>query len=123
MTQGEDRVYAIVCAAMDVHSILGPGYSEGVYHEAMEIERGLRRIAFESEPEMKIQFKGRTLKQHYIPNFLVEDDIIVEVRTTRSPLSDADAEPVRNSLRTAGKQAGLVLNFGIEALGHLRCEA
>jgi GxxExxY protein len=122
MTQEEDRVYAIVCAGMDVHSILGPGYSEGVYHEAMEIEMGLRDIVFEAEPEMEIQFKGRTLKNRFIPNFLVDDDIIVELKATTTPLSDADADPVRNSLKTAGKQAGLVLNFGLEALGHLRCE-
>ena len=122
MTQEEDRLYAIVCAAMDVHSILGPGYPEGIYHEAMEIEMGLREIAFEAEPRMEIQFKGRTLQSRFVPNFLVDGVAIIEITVSRTPLSDTDAEPVRKKLATTGKQAGLVLNFGLEALDHLRCE-
>jgi len=43
-----DEVYRVVGAAMEVYNVLGSGFLEAVYHEALELELALRRIPFES---------------------------------------------------------------------------
>lgn len=45
----KDEVYAIVGAAMEIHTILGTGFLEPVYQEAMEIECASRNIPFVSQ--------------------------------------------------------------------------
>ena len=47
-------MYAVIGAAMEVHSELGLGFTEAVYHEALEIELRERDISFESEKSIRI---------------------------------------------------------------------
>ena len=58
----KEEVYQIIGAAMEVHRILGPGFLEAVYQEALEIEFSLRGIPHESYKRLKIQYKERYLK-------------------------------------------------------------
>jgi GxxExxY protein len=51
-----DEVYAIAGAAMEVHTVLGPGFLEAVYHEAMEIEASLRGLPFGSHQKLTIRY-------------------------------------------------------------------
>jgi hypothetical protein len=60
-----DECYAIVGAAMEVHSELGPGFLEAIYQEALEIELGGRRIPFEAQKLLTIAYKGQRLKKEY----------------------------------------------------------
>lgn len=53
-----DEVYAIVGAAMEVHSELGPGFLEAVYHNALMLELESRRLLFESEKFLPVFYKG-----------------------------------------------------------------
>jgi GxxExxY protein len=63
---GDQRTYAVIGAAMEVHRILGPGHLEAVYHEALEIELALRGVRFEHKPKLTIHFKGHELKTCYL---------------------------------------------------------
>jgi len=112
----EKETYAIIGAAMEVHSILGPGYLEAVYHEAMEIEFHLREIAFISEPRLEIPFKGRILTQYYVPDFIVFETIPLELKAHSAPLTNADGKQIVNSLQCSGKTVGLLINFGRPSL-------
>ena len=49
-----EEVYAIVGAAMEVHRVLGPGFLERVYQEAMQLELGVRGVPFEAERAIEI---------------------------------------------------------------------
>jgi len=119
----EKETYAIIGAAMEVHGILGPGYLEGVYHEAMEIELTLRKIPYISQPTMRIEFKGHILKKFYVPDFVVFDSIPVELKAHSTPISKADLKQIINSLTCSGNKVGLLINFGCESLDHKRLVA
>lgn len=116
----EDETYAIIGAAMEVHNILGSGFLEAVYHEAMEIELGLCEIPFVSEPRLTIDFKGHVLKKHYIPDFLVYEAVVVELKAHSTPLSRPDQKQIMNSLKCCAKRVGLLINFGRPSLDHKR---
>ena len=76
-------------AAIEVHKILGSGFLEAVYQEALEVEFGLQKIPFESQLELEITYKDITLKQRYKPDFVLH-----------------------NYLKATGLKLGLLLNFG-----------
>ncbi len=65
----KNEVYTIIGAAMEVYNVLGPGFLESVYQEALEIELSMRGISFESQQELNIRYKEYQLKQQYKPDF------------------------------------------------------
>jgi GxxExxY protein len=76
----KDEVYAIVGAAMAVYNELGPGFLEAVYHEALEIEFTARGIPYESHQDLRIIYKGQTLKKSYEADFVCFQQIVVEIK-------------------------------------------
>ncbi|MCC6487290.1 MAG: GxxExxY protein [Candidatus Hydrogenedentes bacterium] len=111
----DPETYAIIGAAMEVHREIGPGFLEPVYHECLEIEFGLRAIAFEHEVELPISYKGRRLEKIYIADFICHGEIIVEIKAL-DRLTGKEAAQVINYLRAGRKSKGLLLNFGSESL-------
>jgi PD-(D/E)XK nuclease superfamily len=61
-----DECYAIVGAAMEVHSELGPGFLEAIYQEALEIELGRRRIPFEAQKPLTVSYKGKAVEERIL---------------------------------------------------------
>src|SRR5689334_23539608 len=76
----KEEVYAIIGAAMEVYNHLGPGFSEAIYQEAMELELELRKILNQPQKDTFILYKGRKLKQFFKPDFVCYDKIIVELK-------------------------------------------
>jgi len=111
----DERTHAIIGAAMEVHSILGPGRLEAVYHEALEIEFNLREVSYVSKPRIDIEYKGYKLKSYYIPDFLVLEEVVVEIKA-ESALTRVDEAQIINSLKCCGKKVGLLINFGESSL-------
>lgn len=107
----KEEVYAIVGAAMEVHSTLGAGFLEPVYQEAMAIEQSLRSISFESQKRLKIRYKDRWLEKDYIADFVCCKQIIVEIKAL-DRLSGKEEAQLINYLKVTGLRVGLLLNFG-----------
>ena len=107
----KDEVYAIVGAAIDVHRILGPGFLEPVYQEAMELESTMRQLPFVPQPTMQIRYKEHTLKKEYIPDFIFYEQIIVEIKAL-DKLSGREEAQVLNYLKATGHKVGVLINFG-----------
>lgn len=107
----KDEVYAIIGAAMEVYNELGPGFLEGIYQEALEIELKERDISFESQPEILVQYKDHQLKKFYVADFIVYEKIIVEIKA-QDQLSSHNEAQILNQLKATGKQLGLLINFG-----------
>ena len=74
ITQIKDpRTYAIIGAAMEVHRVLGCGFLEAVYHQALKVEFEARKIPFRSEVDLPVQYKGTTLEAGYRADFICFD--------------------------------------------------
>ena len=103
--------YEIIGAAMNVYNILGSGFSEAVYQEALEIEFRRRNIPYEREKEVDIYYDGIKLQKKYQPDFICFDKIIVELKAVME-LDDANRAQVYHYLRASNMKLGLLINFG-----------
>ena len=111
--------YEIIGAAMKVHSIMGPGFTEKVYQEALALEFQERCIPFKREVEIHASYKGITLAGTFIPDFICYDKIIVELKAVRE-LDDVHRSQAINYAKIAGFQLALPINFGESSLEYER---
>ena len=111
----DPKTYAIIGAAMEVHRVLGSGFSEPVYQLAMEVELRLRGIPALPQLELPVVYKGHTLDCTYKPDFVCYGDLIVELKAL-SLLSCTEEAQVINYLKVSGKPIGLLINFGLPSL-------
>lgn len=107
----KDECYNIIGAAMKVHRVLGAGFLESVYQEALEIEFHRQGIPFEREKELLIHYDGIELQQRYRADFVCYDNIIVELKAVSS-LDNNHYAQVINYLKATKKKLGLLINFG-----------
>lgn len=107
----KDEAYAIIGAAMEVYNQLGPGFAEAVYQEALAIELSERNIPFVEQQTIQILYKGKPLRQHYVPDFFVYDKIIVEIKAIKK-IGPLEQGQILNYLKATGVRLGLLINFG-----------
>jgi GxxExxY protein len=107
----KEEVYAIVGAALEVYNHLGPGFLEAVYQETLEIELAARKIPFVPQLQLQIAYKGKPLKTYYAADFLVFDQIILEIKAL-TELSPRETAQVLNEIKAANLPLGLLINFG-----------
>jgi GxxExxY protein len=107
----KDEVYAIVGATMEVHRILGHGFLEPVYQEAMEIESKLRGLPFESQKVLQIHYKEYLLKKEYVADLVYFGKIIVEFKAL-DVLTTREEGQILNYPKATGMKVGLLINFG-----------
>jgi GxxExxY protein len=105
------EVYAVVGAAMEVYNVLGPGFLEAVYQEALEIELSDRNIPFEHEKDLRIIYKGRPLKKTYTADIVSQQQLIVELKTL-DRLTSKEELQLLNYLKATGLRVGVLINFG-----------
>ena len=103
--------YAIRGAAMRVYNVLGSGFLEAVYQEALEIELEKRNIPYEKEKELEIYYDGIKLGKKYIADFVCYDKIILELKA-QEKLTMEHQYQVLNYLNITQNKLGLLINFG-----------
>lgn len=109
------ETYNIIGIAMEVHKILGRGFLEIVYKDALEYEFQQRKILYEQEKEYKVQYKEIILRHKYNADFVVFDKIILEVKAQNGIEEDHYRQSI-NYLAASKCKVGLVLNFGDSSL-------
>ena len=107
----KEEVFAIMGAAIEVHRVLGSGFLEPVYQEALELELSDRRIPYESQKHIRIRYKEHLLNKEYIADLLCNEEIIVELKAL-DHLSGIEEAQVLNYLKATGKKVGILINFG-----------
>ena len=105
----------IIQAAIQVHRVLGPGLLESLYRECLVFELQERRLKVIAEPLVPISYKGRRLNGHYRIDLLVEDAVIIELKSVETVLPVHCAQ-VLSYLRLTEKRVGLLINFNVSYL-------
>ncbi len=115
----DERTYAVIGAAMEVHRELKHGFLEPVYQEALARELQRRGVPFEREVELPIHYKGRRLNTGYRADFVCFGSLLVEIKAQHS-VGSAEEAQVLNYLKVTGLETALLLNFGAPSLYHRR---
>ena len=111
----DPQTYAIIGAAMEVHSVLGPGFVESVYRDALKVELVARGIQHAREVEFPVYYKGSRLDGRFRADFLCNDSIVVEIKAI-SAWGKTEERQLVNYLKVSRVQRGLLINFGSEKL-------
>jgi len=103
---------AVIGAAIEVHTILGPGLLESVYEECLCRELELREIPYERQKELPIEYKGVKLDCGYRLDLVIQNAIILELKSCEN------IEPIHKAqlltyLKLSGLNLGLILNFNV----------
>jgi GxxExxY protein len=115
----DPRTFAIIGAAYEVHRILGAGFLELFYKDALAIEFTERRIPFRAEAPCTVEYKGHPLRREYHMDFVCFEEIVLEIKA-RSVTGPADHAQVISYLTSSKLRTGLLLNFGASKLEHKR---
>jgi GxxExxY protein len=100
----------IIGAAFEVHPILGYGFLESVYKNAMVVELSLRGLKADTEDKITVIYK-KNLVGDFKADILVERSVIVEVKVAKE-YRPADEAQLLNELKATGTKVGLLINFG-----------
>lgn len=117
--QGDPQTYEIIGAAMEVHSVLGCGFSETVYYQPFEIELAAPHVPFERDVELPIIYKGRRMRRTYRADYICYAGVVVELKAL-SMLGSIEEAQLLNYMRAAHITRGLVINFGARSLQYKR---
>ena len=100
----------VIGAAIEVHRDLGPGLLESSYEASLEHELSLREIASKRQVMLPIRYKTLVVPDAYRIDLLVEDLLVVEIKTVNTLLPIHSAQ-VLTYLRMSEKHLGLLINF------------
>ena len=101
---------AVIGAAQKVSSTLGYGFLEKVYENALCLELRKRGIEVNQQFPLQVVYEGVVVGD-YIPDLLVEDSLIVEIKATHS-IERVHRQQCLNYLRASNLRLGILLNFG-----------
>jgi GxxExxY protein len=118
----KEESYKIIGAAMEVHRLLGCGFVEPVYQEALEKEFILRSIPYEREKELDINYKGHTLSKTFRADFICYDKIILELKDVTDFTDDHYAQ-IYSYIKASKMGLGILINFGKAHLDYIRIPA
>src|SRR5262249_49487808 len=111
----EELTNEIIGAAIEVHQALGPGLLESAYEECLCHELSLRRIPFQRQVDLPVEYKGIKLDCSYRMDLIVKDIVVVEVKAVQHLLPVHEAQ-LLNYLRLSARRVGLILNFNVNRL-------
>ncbi len=105
----------IINACITVHKEMGPGLLESVYEYCLMKEFELRNIRAVRQVELPLIYRGFTLSKTYAIDILVEDSIILEIKSAEAmnPLYEAQ---LLSYLKLTNKKIGYLLNFNVPVM-------
>ena len=105
-----ELTYKIRGAFFEVYNVLGPGLLESVYEAALMVELKKMGLQAERQKPLNIEYKGIPLDVNFILDILVEDEVIIELKSVEQ-LLPVHHKQLLTYLRLSGKKVGLLVNF------------
>lgn len=105
----------IIGAAIEVHKTLGPGLLESAYQNCLFYELTQQGLQVKKEIALPIIYKGIRLDHGYRIDLLVEDDIVLELKTVEY-LTDVHEAQILTYLKLGNYPLGLLINFHTKLL-------
>lgn len=105
----------IIGAAIEVHKHLGPGLLESAYQQCLAYELSQRELNFVIEKPLPVQYKQVLLDCGYRLDFLVEETVVVELKSVKE-LTDLHKAQLLTYLKLSNRKLGLLLNFNVNRL-------
>ena len=115
----KDECYLIIGKCMEVHNNLGAGLLEIVYKDALEYEFSNAGIDYEREKMYEVNYKGIILPHKFYADFVVYNNVILEVKGTNGISSESVAQAI-NYLKLSKNRLALIVNFGEISLKYKR---
>ncbi len=107
----KEESYKIMGACFEVYREMSCGFTEPIYQECLELEFGLQAIPAHPHRKLNLKYKEKRLRQHFEPDFICHDLIVVEIKAL-SRLTNEHRAQVHNYLKATGFKLGLLVNFG-----------
>lgn len=111
----KEEAYEIISCCFEVHKILGRGFLEAVYKDALMHEFKSRNILYKREKNFEINYKNKSLQHYYTSDFVVFDKIILEEKAQQN-IIDEHYKQVINYPAVSKMKLGMLVNFGEESL-------
>jgi GxxExxY protein len=111
--------YKIIGCCIEVYNILGKGFNEIIYKDALACEFSNRSISFEREKEFSIRYKDIVLPHKYFADFIVYEKIILEAKAIER-LTPNHIKQCLNYLAASKMKLSLLVNFGEDSLKYQR---
>ena len=105
----------IVDAAFHVHKELGPGLLESAYERCLVFELIERGFQVERQKKLPIRYKGKLLEGGYRLDLIVENEIIIELKTVDKILPVHEAQLI-SYLKLSDKRLGYLINFKVNLI-------
>ena len=110
-----DLTGEVIGAAIEVHQALGPGLLESAYEECLCYELKLRRIDFERQVDLPIEYKGAKLDCAYRMDIVADEQLILELKSCEN-LQPIHQAQLLTYLKLTGLKVGLLINFNVPIL-------
>ena len=107
--------WKVIGCAIEVHRELGPGLVESAYERALAHEFSIQGLRFQQQVTLTGAYKGEDLGKVYRVDFVVEDELVVELKAASQVVFVHRAQ-LRTYLRNLGLRQGLLLNFNMPRL-------
>ena len=105
----------ILDSCITVHKEMGPGLLESVYEKCLMKEFELRKISAKNQVPIPLKYKGYELSKNFRIDILVEDEIILEIKSVETTLPVHQAQII-SYLKLADKRLGFLVNFNVPLL-------
>ncbi len=105
----------IIGCAIEVHRTLGPGLMESTYENCLIHELSLNNISFQKQLPMPVNYKGTNLDCGYRIDLLIENEVIIELKSIKKLTSIDDAQ-ILTYMKLAQIKTGLLINFNVNRL-------
>jgi GxxExxY protein len=115
-----DLTYKIIGLCMEVHRKLGHGFLETVYKDAIEIEASDNNVNYDRERRYCIHYKQRILPHPFIADFVIDENMILEVKAADGALKNECIAQTLNYMKVSDCKVGLLVNFGRGSLEYKR---